>query len=104
MSNETKTSAARSAQMVPVPAGGPLPAAFFSPISAFFDPSPSFLAALLEVVTVKNSYGQFYEVLRSFCWNSIFYNHLQPFEERPVTFVTLPQPYNFFLLSGKTKS
>jgi hypothetical protein len=56
MSNKSKTSAARTAQ--PVPAGGPLPAAFSSPISAFQFFSVSAFASV-TLVTLNNSYGIF---------------------------------------------
>jgi hypothetical protein len=47
-------------------------------------------------VTLNNSYGMCMPLLDSFCWNMLYYNILQPLEERPVTFVTLPQPIYFF--------
>jgi hypothetical protein len=93
MSNKSKTSAARTAQPVPVPAGGPLPAAFSSPISAF----QFFSVSAFASVTLTNCFGKFYEVFCLFCWNPLFYNILQPMEKRTVTFVTLPQPIYFFL-------
>jgi hypothetical protein len=57
---------------------------------------PAFPISAFASVTLNNSYSMCAPRLDSFCWNTLYCNILQQLEERPVTFVTLPQPYNFF--------
>jgi hypothetical protein len=93
MSNKSKTSAARTAQPVPVPAGGPLPAAFASPISAFQFFSVSAFASV-TLVTLSNSYGTFYKHQNNpnpiSAGTSIFTMSCNKPGDEPVTLVTLP--------------
>jgi hypothetical protein len=88
MSNKSKTSAARTAQ--PVPAGGPLPATFSSPISSF----QFFSVSAFASVTLNNSYGTFYKHQDNTnpisVAKSLFTIICNKPSEEPVTPVTLP--------------